>query len=205
MRYARSQPAKVASLVIEGCPAFIEGFKIPPFMKVMTMPLMKWLIPKIPTTQSFARKLLMDMGHTAEVVNSRIPSSYFNWYVSMCNDTITLKNDLQIINKAMHGGKVDSQYIIEDKEFSRMKMPTQWLWGNRDPFASPETGKRLSSLMNNSSIVFFSQGGHLPWLDEPDVHAQLLDKFFLRVHTSNGNGAARIQVFESGASDRPLN
>lgn len=178
LKYSVHRPEKVKRLVLEGCPAFIEGFRIPPFMKIMTKPLMKWLIPKLPTTLGFSKKLLMDMGHTPEVINSQIPKEYFNWYISMCNNTITLKNDLQVINKAMKGGKVDPQYYVRDYELLKIKAQTLWLWGNNDPFASAETCKRVNDIMSNSKTMFFENSGHLPWMDDPKTHAKVVQDFF---------------------------
>ena len=177
LKYAIQNPEKVRKLVLEGCPAFIQGFIIPPFMKMMTKPVMKWLIPKLPATVSFSQKLMIDMGHVPEVLNNHISPLYHSWYKSMSNDTITLANDIIVMNIAMKGGKVDPQYYIKDQDLARLNIPTLWLWLENDPFGSLEAGNRVNQLMKDSRIIFFKNSGHLPWMDDPVRHGQLLGEF----------------------------
>ena len=117
------------------------------------------------------------MGHVPEVLNNHISPLYHSWYKSMSNDTITLANDIIVMNIAMKGGKVDPQYYIKDQDIARLDIPTLWLWGENDPFGSLETGNRVNQLMKDSRIIFFKNSGHLPWMDDPVRHGQLLGEF----------------------------
>lgn len=177
LKYVLQQPERVTKLIIEGCPALIEQMNMPSFFKRMTYPLMKWLIPMLPTTISFSKKIMKDMGHTYAMDHHLISEAYFDWYASLCNHTITLKNDLIAINKIMAGGKVDPQYFLTEDEVAKIATPTLWLWGKNDPFGRYDIGNRLSLNMKNSTIYFFENSGHLPWMDDPNTHSCIIKDF----------------------------
>ena len=87
LNYAIQRPERVDRLILEGCPAMVEGMAVPSFMKSMTRPILKWLIPKLPATRSYAQKILRDIGHTFSVEKQLIPESFIDWYVSLSNHT----------------------------------------------------------------------------------------------------------------------
>lgn len=175
--YTLQQPKRISKLILEGCPAMVEGSILPPFMKIMLAPLLKQLIPMLPTTKSFFRVILKKLGHSYSVKNNLIPEVFVDWYVSLFNNTNTQSHDITMAGKAFHAGKMRPEFMLYDKEIEKITQPTLWLWGKDDPFGSIEVGERLQSKMKNSTIFIFDNSGHLPWLDKPEEHATQIKEF----------------------------
>jgi pimeloyl-ACP methyl ester carboxylesterase len=177
IKYAIQKPDRIENLILEGCPALIEESGVPPFMKSMSNPIMKWLIPKLPSTSSYSKKIMKEIGHTHSIDNEIIPEFFIEWYVDLCKYTDTLKNDISAISKATKGGKLNPEFVLYDSEIGKLNPPTLWLWGKDDTFGGMEIGNRLNSLVKNSTILYYDNSGHLPWLDIPKDHAEEISKF----------------------------
>ncbi len=120
---------------------------------------------------------MKDIGHKYSIDHNLIPEIFSEWYVSLCNNTDTMKNDIAVINKTFAGGKMDPQYILYDRDIAAIYQPTLWLWGKDDPFGGIDLGNRLNSIMKNSSLIGFDNSGHLPWIDNPELHANKVREF----------------------------
>lgn len=177
MLYTLQKPENVSKLILEGCPAMVEGMEIPSFMKMMLAPGFRWLIPKLPTPQFLFIKFMKELGHSYSLNHHLIPEIFIAWYVSLFNNTDTQQNDVSLISKAVPGGKMNLAFILHDHEIETMAQPTLWLWGKDDPFGGIEIGQRLNAKMKNSSIVIFDHSGHLPWIDKPESHATQIQEF----------------------------
>jgi len=58
---------------------------------------------------------------------------------------------------------------------ARVAAPVSWVWGERDAFTSPASGRRLAAQARRpGSFVVIPDAGHLPWFDEPDRVADAL-------------------------------
>lgn len=177
LQYTLHRPERIDKLIQEGCPALVEGMAIPDFMKSMTYPILRWLIPKLPTSRSYAKKIMKDIGHAYSVENNRLSEIFIEWYVSLANHTDTMKNDVAVINNVLAGGKLNPEYVVPDREIAKITNPTLWLWGEDDPFGGIGIGKRIHSKMKKSEFISFKNSGHLPWLDRPREHAARIKEF----------------------------
>ncbi len=177
--YTLQRPKRIERLIQEGCPAMVEGMVIPDFMKTLTHPVLRWLIPKLPTSKSYSKKILKEIGHTYSVENGLMSDRFAEWYVSLTNHTDTMKNEVANINRILVGGKMHPDFVLSDSEIQRVTCPTLWLWGEDDPFGSVDLGRRLHSQMADSQFVSFPNSGHLPWLDQPKEHASKIAAFVL--------------------------
>ncbi|HEY3560670.1 MAG TPA: alpha/beta hydrolase [Kribbella sp.] len=62
-------------------------------------------------------------------------------------------------------------------ELARVDQPTLFLWGDKDPLGAPAVGESLAALMPNARLEVVADAGHLPWLDQPKVCADILLEF----------------------------
>ncbi|MDQ7052940.1 MAG: alpha/beta hydrolase [candidate division KSB1 bacterium] len=177
LHYTLQRPQRVRHLILEGCPAMVEAMAVPDFIKSMTYPVLRWLIPKLPASKSYARKIMKDTGHTHSVENNVLSDQFVEWYVRLSNHTDTMKNDVAIINQILSGGKMNPEYVLPDKKIQKITRPTLWLWGEDDPFGGVDIGKRIHSQMNHSEFVSFKNSGHLPWLGNAAEHAARIKEF----------------------------
>lgn len=49
-----------------------------------------------------------------------------------------------------------------------IRAPTRFVWGERDAFAPPASGRDLARRMPRARFVEVQDTGHLPWLDDPE-------------------------------------
>jgi pimeloyl-ACP methyl ester carboxylesterase len=175
--YTLQRPENITKLILEGCPAMVEGMEIPAFMKMMLAPGLKWLMPKLPTPQFLFSKFMKEMGHTYSINHEQVPEVFLEWHVSLFNHTDTLKNDIALISKTMPGSKIHPAFILHDHEIEKITQPTLWLWGKEDAFGGIEIGQRLNAKMKNSSLISFDNCGHLPWVDTPQANAAEIKAF----------------------------
>lgn len=175
--YALKRSERISKLVVEGAPAFINGSHVPSFMKPMLLPGLKWLIPRLPTTRSIFKKIMMGLGHRYSMEHQVIPDSFISWYISLFNHTQTQINEISMITKAYPLGKAKPSFILGDGEVEKIRQPTLLLWSNDDPFGGIQTAERLKTILKNALLISFENGGHLPWLDNPEIHAEEIKKF----------------------------
>jgi 2-hydroxy-6-oxonona-2,4-dienedioate hydrolase len=175
--YVLKRSERISKLVIEGAPALINGSHVPTFMKPMLLPGLKWLIPRLPTTISIFRKIMIGLGHRYSMEHQLIPNYFINWYMSLFNNTHTQINEISMITKAYPLGKAKPSFILDDDEIEKIKQPTLLLWSNDDPFGGIQTAQRLREILKNASLISFENSGHLPWLDNPEIHAVEIRKF----------------------------
>ncbi len=62
-------------------------------------------------------------------------------------------------------------------ELSTLQPPTLFLWGERDPFGPPKLGQEMARLVPVGRCEVIPEAGHLPWLDQPDLCARLIESF----------------------------
>jgi len=177
LQYALHRPERVRRMVQEGCPAMVEEMNVPDFMKTLTRPVLRWLIPRLPTSKSYSKKIFREIGHTDSVEHDKVDDVFIEWYVHLMNHTDTMKNDSRLINELLVEGRLNPHYVLPDREIQKLTVPTLWLWGEADPFGGVDIGKRIHSGMMASEFVSFKNSGHLPWLDDPQAHAEHIAAF----------------------------
>lgn len=180
IKYALQKSDRVEKLILEGAPALVEGSNLPNFMKSIGNPFLKWLIPKLPGSVSNSEKTLKEIGHTYSIDNGLIPRFFTEWYVSLWNNTDTMKYDFDLISKVTKKGKQNPEFELLDREMEKLNVPTLWLWGKDDAFAGSDIANRIHGKVKNSELVEFDNSGHLPWLDHPKEHARLIREFLAK-------------------------
>jgi pimeloyl-ACP methyl ester carboxylesterase len=175
--YMFKRSERVSKLVIEGCPALINGSHVPSFMKPMLLPVTRWIIPRLPATASIFKKIITGLGHGYSLKHQLIAGGFIEWYMSLFNNTGTQINEIAMITKAYPSGKIKASFEIKDEELEKIKQPALLLWSSDDPFGDIKTAKHLQSKIKDSMLISFEKSGHLPWLDQPESHAEEIQKF----------------------------
>jgi len=180
MLYTLRNPTRFTKLVVEGCPGIVEKMKVPPFIRGMLLPGLRWLVPRLPTTKPVFTQIARGLGHGYSVKQHLISEAFIQWYISLFNHTDTMKNELEMFSKAVPSGKVNPAFILHDHEIKAIRQPVLWLWGKEDSFGGVDIGNRLHSILNNSTIKFFENAGHLPWIDQPEMNAIKIKEFLIQ-------------------------
>ena len=175
--YALQRSARISKLVIEGAPALIEGSHVPSFMKPLLLPVLRWLIPRLPTTAAIMKKIMIGLGHRYSIDQQVITTAFINWYISLFNNSRTQINEISMIIKAYPLGKARPSFMLSDEEIESIEQPTLLLWSTNDPFGEIQIAQRFKTKLRNALLIPFENSGHLPWLDQPEIHAEEIKKF----------------------------
>ncbi len=167
LRSAHAAPQRFRRMVQMACPAMAPGMKTPKFMQMMRFRFVRWLVPKLPPTEKANDDIMRQIGHGASLDAERIPKLFFDWYLDMQRYTHTMKNDLAMIGGALKGKAFDPALTLTPEVLGAVTAPTQFLWGEDDPFGGADVARALVGAMPRAGLQMVPRSGHLPWLDDP--------------------------------------
>ena len=64
-------------------------------------------------------------------------------------------------------GGIDQRLVLGER-WEKLRMPTAFLWGERDAFGPPEQGEAIAVRNPNLRVIRIPGAGHLPWIDQPE-------------------------------------
>lgn len=179
---AQAHPQRVSRMVQLGCPALVEGMKIPPFMRMLSVPRLNRLLTRVmPATVDSARDLYRQIGHAASIEAGRIPGVYFNWYHHLTVNTDTMSNELDMIEKALTWRGTRPELLFDRAELRRVPQPTLYIWGEDDTFGGAELAQETAAWTPDAQLHLLPNSGHLPWLDAPEEVSALAREFLRAV------------------------
>lgn len=176
---ALDRPERVSGLVLMGTPAGVLDTSTPVFMRLLTVPLLGELLSRM---QPGGAKLWKVLGHGQLVTRGGFPSGWYELtdaakaakyagsaYLGMVRRVATLRGMAPGIG-------------LSGADLRRISQPVALLVGTNDPFAKADTFDTLAEVLRGQ-VHRIEGGGHLPWLDDPRLAADLVGAV---VHPSGG-------------------
>jgi pimeloyl-ACP methyl ester carboxylesterase len=167
------EPRRVRRIVLEGSPA-LAGIRAPLAIR---------LLAAGPIGRSSVRRRLSVrdvrwyFGQFGEGrLAARCSGPILDWSVSLANDTDTNRDDVQVLQSIASWRRFRSDRLYDPARLAGLSQPTLWLWGNDDPIATVGQGRAWAAGMRSSTFEILD-AGHLPWLDDPDLHARRIEAF----------------------------
>ena len=120
---------------------------------------------------------MIGLGHRYSLEQQAITTDFINWYLSLFNTSRTQINEMSMITQVYPLGKARPSFMLSDEEIENIKQPTLLLWSTDDPFGGIQTAQHLQTKLKNALLIPFENSGHLPWLDQPEIHAEEIKKF----------------------------
>ena len=159
---AVDEPGRIASLALLGCPAFILGTSAPRPMRALSVPYLNRLLMR---TQPANEKGARQMWTLMRADLAALPPEFFDATAATMRLPWTgpayrtlLENSVRLFGRL--------PYRISEDELRRVHKPTLLVWGTRDPFGTPDVGRRAAAVIPGARIEVVAEG-HLPWLDDP--------------------------------------
>lgn len=175
---ALSAPKRVRSLILLGAPGGPSVLGLPPIFRFLSLPLPKAMARKaLRPDPDEARDMFKEIGHEDSIAAGAIPDITFEWYSSLLNNTTTLEHLLGEIRSIATPFGFRRTAKITGADLGQLTQPILYLWGDHDPFATPEEADRLASLTPQAAIEHFESFGHLPWYDDPALIAGRIEEF----------------------------
>jgi pimeloyl-ACP methyl ester carboxylesterase len=166
--FTQASPERVVRLVQEGCPAFVQGFRVPLYNIAWSV--MSMIFGAAPPSQSAFRKI----GHAASIDRGRFESEVLVWRDALLELTDTTRHENSLnrnITSRLKGYRYGAEFL------QQITPPTLYLWGEDDPFGGVTIGKMSAAAQPDATLKSFPSAGHLPWLDDPKTHAHLVRAF----------------------------
>ncbi|MDX1414280.1 MAG: alpha/beta hydrolase [Candidatus Promineifilaceae bacterium] len=175
---AQALPQRVSHMVQLGCPALIDGMKLPAFMRMLSVPRLNRLLTRImPASIDSARDLYRQIGHGASIEARKIPDIYFDWSYHLTVDTDTMHNDLNLIEKALTWRGTRPELLLDRNQLRRVRQPTLYIWGLDDTFGGADLARQTAEWMPDAQLHLIPEGGHLPWLDATEEVSAVAREF----------------------------
>ena len=180
--FALEHPERVSQLVQLGAPALFPGTNAPFLMRLLSVRglnrrLLRMQPPSLPQVRSLYSEIL---GHSRSVEQERFPKELFESHVAFEQLPAYEIGWLTLLEKVYRLRGARPAVALDGAELRRIRQPVLFLWGDHDPFGTPEVGRRALEAMPDAHLQVVPGGGHLPWLDEPEQCAACIRGFFRR-------------------------
>lgn len=165
-RFAENSPDRVAGLVFAGFPAGLRRKPPLPF-RLLALPVLPRLALGNPNPKA-SRKFMKDglaVAHPELLTDELIECD-------VANTQRHLESFLTLVKRIANLRGLRPQWLLGDS-WQSMPPGTTILWGENEPWATPEWGKAtLGDMEATVRVVPIPGAGHLPWWDQPDLIVQ---------------------------------
>lgn len=184
-------PGRVDQLVLLGAPAGMNRW-VPPMLRLLGTKGVNWLLtktmarPSLSGMKSIYKQLLV--AHPEKLSEEYYRHSYWGQklpgYVE--GFTTLLENVL-----TLRGWK--KELYLGDQLY-RLKMPVSIIWGEKDAFEKPDTGREKASRIPNFKFETIASAGHAVWLDQPKKCVSLtLSMLEIQAYANKSTGVKFVQ------------
>jgi len=167
---AMDSPQSVRSLTLLGNPGNVMRGRPPLLLRLISKPPLNKLFLKLltPSDKSKALNFLKSIGHTAQTLE-KLPKALGDCYYYF---RLLPHYDISFMSLMENAApKIDAQQL------NQVKQPVLFLLGDKDNFASIETGRKIANAILNCEFHAIAGAGHLPWLESPEECGRLINHF----------------------------
>jgi pimeloyl-ACP methyl ester carboxylesterase len=191
---ALDRPERVSALAQLGSTALLTDTMAPLPMRLLSVPgLNRLMLAAERPTPEQAKKVLARLGHDPAVIEDRLPEEFFEMLAASEKLPGYATAWLTLVERCLGLRGAVSDVRLGEDELRRVQQPTLFVWGDGDVFGGPEIGERAVRVMPDGRIEAVA-GGHLPWLDEPEICAEVVSEFL----RPRSNAATTKMAFVTG-------
>lgn len=183
--FAIARPERVSALALLGVPGNVLTTCPTFLLRLTTLPGLGKYVGRlsVPKDSRTALNGLKITGHSAESI-ARQPAALAECYYRFPNLPHYLTSTLSLMTSVNGLRGSTPRYRITAEQLVSITQPVLFLWGTHDPFGSVETGRTIASLVPDCEFHMLANGGHLPWLDDPEYAGRLVTDFLDRCRTA---------------------
>jgi pimeloyl-ACP methyl ester carboxylesterase len=182
---ALDHPNRARSLALLGSPALIDGSGAPlPYRLLGVRGLNRVMYAMEPASDAHGRKTFKRIGHyptslpdeltTLQGRTEALPTYRTHW--------------LSLMENIFPGARQAVRLTLD--ELAHVSQPVRFVWGERDPFGPPSAGEAARLVMPDARLMTLN-AGHLPWVDQPNRCADIVQELLDQVAGSHGSAAVR--------------
>jgi pimeloyl-ACP methyl ester carboxylesterase len=173
---AQLHPARVEKVILLGAGPMVAEARRPSFIRLLASPIGA-LIVRLPVNADRGRSILRDSGHGPSLDAGRIPDAFIDWRVSVSNDTAAMRHERDMVRSIVRGDGWTPGFLFDDADLGAIETPTLMVYGTADAVGGVETWRRVVGAMPRARLEVIDGAGHMPWFDEPQRVAGLVEGF----------------------------
>lgn len=173
---ALAHPERVVRLAVLGPSIGFPGVRPPTFMRVLSTPgLGAFVFSRMRFTTRSLERVFIEMGHERTILAGNVPKEMFEWGACVHAETSTARNELESLRRAVGPFGARAWTMLGEAELRSIEPPMLVVSGESDTHGGPKLARHIAELVPRATLEILD-GGHLPWLDEPQTVARLLER-----------------------------
>jgi pimeloyl-ACP methyl ester carboxylesterase len=169
-------PERITALASLGVPAVgLPGMRGDPAFTALSTPGLRQLVARIGSPSVAVTRRSLARGaigpHAAELA----PDGFFDVVHEGMRQPGFRTAMLSHMWLAMRFGRPRPENFLSDAELQQIAAPVLVVWGDDDPYGSPEIGRRAAALMPNAHLEVIP-ARHAPFLDDPQRCGALINQ-----------------------------
>jgi pimeloyl-ACP methyl ester carboxylesterase len=168
LRLVLRRPSRVSRMVHMGFSPIWPDLRPPLSIRLQSTPIGAAML-RLPVTPTVVRSLLRNViGHGASLDAGRIPNELIEWIVALMRDTDTMRNDRSWIRTLIGWRGQRPGLTFKPAEIAAIRQPLLFVYGTADWVGTAEVAERIVALLPKAELRIVQDGGHVPWLDDPE-------------------------------------
>lgn len=155
---------RIERIVLIDAVPLLEGFRWPRLIQLMRKPIIGELLMGSITRSMLARHLRNGTVRRDAWTEAQLTSVWEQF------DQGTQRALLRL-----HRAAGEARLAELGSELDSLELPALVLWGERDSWLAPRFADAYGARLPQATVRRFSDAGHWPWLDEPDVIGAVSD------------------------------
>jgi 2-hydroxy-6-oxonona-2,4-dienedioate hydrolase len=177
LRTAAAHADRLDRLVMLGWTVGAPQTRVPAVMRIASLRPVGRLMTAVPANERMVRSVFRRIGLREALENGRVSDELVRCYTSLLRDTGTMRNELEAGPRLITLRGMDERVLLGDDALGRIRTPTSFVWGEGDPFGSPEIARAFVKRIPGAELELVP-GGHAVWIDDPDGTAERVRSFF---------------------------
>jgi pimeloyl-ACP methyl ester carboxylesterase len=168
-------PDRITALASLGVPArALPGMHGDPFFTALSTPGVRHVVARLQSPSAVVTRRILARGVIGPNAAQRAPNGFFAVVHEGTRRPGFRKAMLSHMHLAMRLGRPRPENFLSDAELAGITAPVLMIWGDEDPYGSPDIGARAASLIPNAQLEVIP-GRHAPFLDDPERCAALIN------------------------------
>ncbi len=182
---AMDRPQRVGAMAHVGCPALAPGTSAPLPMRVLSTRLLGPVLTRVrpPSFKQVQQlsKMVRQYPLSPEIAEVILATERMPGFER------TFRSNLRCLLR-LRGARPES--MLTEAALSAVDQPSLLVFARRDPMGSVRAGERLEATLPDAEL-HISEGGHCPWLNEPQRIAGWVNRFLERTSSTSPSLGAR--------------
>jgi pimeloyl-ACP methyl ester carboxylesterase len=177
-------PERVTAIASLGVPALaLPGVRPDPFFAALSIPGLRHVVARMRSPSVAMTRRSMTGGVVGPRGAALAPDGFFETVHEGMRQPGFRTAMTSHLWLAFSMGRARSENFLADAELREIAAPVLMIWGEDDPYGSPEMGRRAAALIPDAQLEVIP-GRHAPFLDDPQHCGALIEALLQRARST---------------------